>query len=68
MERLTKLILTDDGKSDLKKNIEMIKTNSIDVKVVDQQFSSRTEKQSSVKLKLATENLKLPSENSIPVS
>jgi len=35
MERLTKLILTDDGKSDLKKNIEMIKTNSIDVKVVD---------------------------------
>ena len=35
MERLTKLILSDDGKSDLSKNIEMIKKNSIDIKIVD---------------------------------
>ena len=27
MERLTKMILIDDGKSDLKKNIESIKNN-----------------------------------------
>jgi len=27
MEKLTKMILVDDGKSDLKKNIEIIKNN-----------------------------------------
>jgi len=35
MERLTKMILIDDGKSDLKKNIETIKNSSNDVKVGD---------------------------------
>ena len=68
MEKLTKLILTDDGKSDLKNNIEMIKTNNVDNRVFDQQLTSRTEKQSNVKLRLPIENLKVPSENSIPIS